>query len=85
MDLDELAPSEDERLQAARLATYLRRSASPGAAVALLRMNTQIDVRDVLPTIQAPTLVLHRADDLDATSTKAAGSPTRSRARSSSS
>ena len=25
-----------------------------------MRMNTQIDVRDVLPTIQAPTLVLHR-------------------------
>ena len=29
-------------------------------AAALMRMNTQIDVRDVLPTIQAPTLVLHR-------------------------
>ena len=31
-----------------------------------MRMNTQLDVRDVLPTIQAPTLVLHRADDRDA-------------------
>jgi class 3 adenylate cyclase len=30
-----------------------------------MRMNTQIDVRDVLPTIQAPTLVLHRRDDRD--------------------
>jgi class 3 adenylate cyclase len=29
-------------------------------------MNTQIDVRDVLPTIQAPTLILHRTGDLDA-------------------
>jgi len=48
------------------LATYFRRSASPGAAAALMRMNTQLDVRDVLPTIQAPTLVLHRADDRDA-------------------
>src|SRR5919201_1445292 len=28
-------------------------------------MNTQIDVRDVLPSIQAPTLVLHRRDDID--------------------
>jgi class 3 adenylate cyclase len=36
------------------------------AAAALMRMNTQLDVRDVLPTIQAPTLVLHRADDRDA-------------------
>jgi len=64
MDLDTLAPSEDEAFKN-RLATYFRRSASPGAAVALLRMNTQIDVRDVLPSIHAPTLVLHRSDDLD--------------------
>ena len=65
MDLDELAPEEDDAFKD-RLATYLRRSASPGAAVALMRMNTQLDVRDVLPTIQAPTLVLHRAHDRDA-------------------
>jgi pimeloyl-ACP methyl ester carboxylesterase len=65
MDLDKLAPSEDDAFKD-RMATYFRRSASPGAAVALMRMNTQIDVRDVLPTIQAPTLVLHRRDDLDA-------------------
>ena len=65
MDLDQIAPSEDDAFKA-RLATYLRRSASPGAAVALMRMNTQLDVRDVLPTIQAPTLVLHRAHDRDA-------------------
>ena len=64
MDLDQLAPSEDEAFKR-RLATYFRRSASPGAAVALLRMNTQIDVRDVLPTIQAPTLVMHRTHDRD--------------------
>jgi len=64
MDLDTLAPSEGEAFKN-RLATYFRRSASPGAAVALLRMNTQIDVRDVLPSIHAPTLVLHRSDDLD--------------------
>ena len=65
MDLDMLAPSEDDAFKD-RMATYFRRSASPGAAAALMRMNTQIDVRDVLPTIQAPTLVLHRRDDLDA-------------------
>ena len=64
MDLDQLAPSEDDAFKR-RLATYFRRSASPGAAVALLRMNTQIDVRDVLPSIQAPTLVTHRTDDRD--------------------
>jgi len=49
-----------------RLSTYFRRSASPGAAAALLRMNTQIDVRGVLPTITVPTLVLHRTGDRDA-------------------
>src|SRR5438067_2286831 len=62
--LERLAPSEDEAFKR-RLATYFRRSASPGAAVALMRMNTQIDIRDVLPAIQAPTLVMHRTHDRD--------------------
>ena len=44
-------------------ADYLRMGASPAAAVALTRMNAQIDVRHVLPTIRVPTLVLHRAGD----------------------
>ena len=66
MDVDQLAPSEDEAFKR-RLATYFRRSASPGAAVALLRMNTQIDVRSVLPAIHAPTLVMHRVNDQDTT------------------
>ena len=65
MDLDQLVPSEDDAFKD-RLATYFRRSASPGAGAALMRMNTQLDVRDVLPTIQAPTLVLHRTLDRDA-------------------
>ena len=41
-----------------------RASASPGAAQALMRMNQGIDVRQVLPTIGIPTLVLHRTGDL---------------------
>jgi hypothetical protein len=44
-------------------ASYLRMGASPGAAVALTRMNADIDVRDILPTIRVPTLVLHRTGD----------------------
>ena len=44
-------------------AAYLRMGASPAAAVALTRMNAQIDVRHVLPTIRVPTLVLHRTGD----------------------
>lgn len=64
MDLHNLAPSEDEAFQR-RLTRYLRRCASPAAAAALMRMNTQIDVGDVLPSIQAPTLVMHRTHDRD--------------------
>ena len=45
-------------------ATYLRMGASPGAALALTQMNAEIDVRQVLPSIRVPTLVIHRSDDL---------------------
>jgi pimeloyl-ACP methyl ester carboxylesterase len=38
-------------------------SASPGAAVALRRMNAEIDARHTLPAIRVPTLVLHRVGD----------------------
>lgn len=64
MDLDVIAPSAagDEAFMR-RLATYFRRGASPGAAVALLRMNTEIDVRSVLPSVRAPTLIMHRTRD----------------------
>ncbi len=44
-------------------ATYLRMGASPGAALALTRMNAEIDVRQVLPSIHVPTLVIHRSSD----------------------
>ena len=44
-------------------ATYLRMGASPGAALALTIMNTETDVRHVLPLVRVPTLVLHRTDD----------------------
>ena len=64
MDISDLAPSADEAFKR-RAVAYLRRSASPGAAVALLRMNSQIDVRAVLPTIRVPTLVLQRVGDRD--------------------
>ena len=45
-------------------AEYLRMGASPGAAVALTKMNAEIDVRNVLPSIRVPTLVIHRSGDL---------------------
>ena len=39
---------------------YYRLAASPGAALAIVRMNREIDVRDILPTVRVPTLILHR-------------------------
>ena len=42
---------------------FERLSASPGAAVALARMNAGIDVRSVLASVRIPTLVIHRRDD----------------------
>ncbi len=44
-------------------ARHLRLAASPSAGVALYRMNIEIDVRHVLPTIRVPTLILHRTGD----------------------
>src|SRR6266540_1920446 len=44
-----------------RLAALMRRSASPGAAAALARMNLDIDVTHVLGAVRVPTLVLHRS------------------------
>ena len=43
-------------------ARFERVSASPGAALAIARMLAAVDVRQVLPSIQAPTLVIHRKD-----------------------
>jgi pimeloyl-ACP methyl ester carboxylesterase len=57
-----LAPSADEEGRQA-FATLLRQSASPGAWTALFRMNMLMDVRDVLPAIRVPTLVINRSGD----------------------
>lgn len=44
-------------------ARFLRGGASPAAALALLRMNLEIDVRPILASVQAPSLILHAARD----------------------
>jgi pimeloyl-ACP methyl ester carboxylesterase/class 3 adenylate cyclase len=54
----------DERL-IAWLATYMRRSASPGAAVMLERMNREINAEHALASIHVPTLSIARTDDRD--------------------
>ena len=62
--IDERAPSlaHDPKFRE-WWATYLRMGASPGAAVALTKMNAEIDVRSVLGSIRVPSLVIHRTDD----------------------
>ena len=62
---EEVAPSYGP-VELAELARYYRRCASPGAALALMKMNTVVDVRDVVPAIRIPTVVMHRTDDVDA-------------------
>ena len=59
-DAPSMADDEEFRL---RHAARLRLGASPAAAVALMRMSTETDARPVLPSIQAPTLILHRMGD----------------------
>jgi class 3 adenylate cyclase len=43
-------------------ARFERLSASPGAAAALFQMTTEMDIRDILPNIRVPTLVVHPRD-----------------------
>jgi pimeloyl-ACP methyl ester carboxylesterase len=63
-NLEYFAPSKahDEEF-GRRFARYGRLGASPGAALALYRMNIQIDVRPILESIHVPTLVLQRSGD----------------------
>lgn len=55
-------PSDDEAMKQ-WWGRYLRMSASPAMAQAVIRMNTEMDVRRLLPELRVPTLVLHREGD----------------------
>src|SRR5262249_12915111 len=55
-------PSADEA-EVRAFARILRYGSSPSADEALERMNMAIDVREVLPVISAPTLVVHQRGD----------------------
>jgi class 3 adenylate cyclase len=43
---------------------YERLGASPRDVARIMRMNSQIDITDILPAIKAPTLVLHKTEDV---------------------
>jgi pimeloyl-ACP methyl ester carboxylesterase len=53
----------DLETRLAFFARFEREGASPGAMIALVRMLVEIDVRDVLPLVAVPTLVVHRTGD----------------------
>lgn len=66
MNLANLAPSKaDDKVFMDWLANYFRSGASPSAALVLTRMNTQVDIIDILPSINVPTLMLQRTNDID--------------------
>jgi pimeloyl-ACP methyl ester carboxylesterase/DNA-binding CsgD family transcriptional regulator len=56
--------SEPTQLQVDTAAAFERAAASPGMAAALVEAGIQADVRDVLPHVSVPTLVIHRQGDL---------------------
>ena len=55
-----MASDETFKLSWAR---FERLGASPSAVVALMRMNSEIDVRPILPSIRVPTFIIHRQGD----------------------
>jgi class 3 adenylate cyclase len=55
-----MADNEEARQWTAR---FERQAASPAGLLALNMMFSQIDVRHILPTVQVPTLILHRKGD----------------------
>jgi class 3 adenylate cyclase len=58
IDLDDATPEQEDWI-----VRSMRAAASPAAAAALEEMNGQIDIRDILPSIRVPTLVLNRTGD----------------------
>lgn len=63
-DMSNAAPSlMSDSFEREWFAAYLRNSASPADAIALWRWGTEIDVRDILPAIHVPTLIVQATGD----------------------
>lgn len=62
--IDYVAPSLAGDARAREWAGRLQiNAATPGAAEAFMRMAFDIDIRDIVPAVRVPTLVIHRVDD----------------------
>ncbi|GGH20838.1 Pimeloyl-ACP methyl ester carboxylesterase [Cribrihabitans marinus] len=60
----EVAPTvADDPQEQAFMNRLLVQSGSPSSAVAITRLNYEIDIRALLPSVQAPALVLHMSGD----------------------
>ena len=66
MGLESLAPSKaHDKAFMDWLANYFRSGASPSAALVLTKMNTQVDIINILSSIEVPALVMQRTHDID--------------------
>lgn len=66
MNLESLAPSKaKDTVFMDWLANYFRSGASPSAALVLTKMNTEVDIINILGSIKVPTLIMQRTNDID--------------------
>ncbi|MCG8700018.1 MAG: alpha/beta hydrolase, partial [Bacteroidales bacterium] len=66
MHLETLAPSKAKDSNFMNwLASYFRSGASPSAVMALTKMNTEVDIIDILEYVNVPALILQRTNDID--------------------
>jgi pimeloyl-ACP methyl ester carboxylesterase len=57
----ELGMQDEDEIEA--FIDYIRLATSPGMLEGLYRMNKEIDIRDVLPAVRVPALVMHGSED----------------------
>jgi pimeloyl-ACP methyl ester carboxylesterase/AraC-like DNA-binding protein len=66
MELESLAPSKaNDKAFMDWMANYFRSGASPSAALVLTKMNTEVDIIDILSSITVPCLIMQRTHDID--------------------
>jgi pimeloyl-ACP methyl ester carboxylesterase len=66
MNLESLASSKAKnKVFMDWLANYFRSGASPSAAMVLTKINTHVDIVDILGSIRVPTLIMQRTYDID--------------------
>ena len=66
MEIEKLAPSKvNDPVFMNWLASYFRFGASPSAAMVLTKMNTEVNITDILKSVKVPTLILQRTNDID--------------------